>query len=135
MRPVRSAISVSAQAAPLACAVHCMAMPLLAASFPMLGSGATEWAFFGAGALLSLAAGLEAARHHRRLLPLVAVSVAITAWALSIAGAARPLPEDATSVAACLALAAASLWGARLRHHARCQSCTCPAAHGEHHHH
>jgi hypothetical protein len=121
---------LAAHAAPLACAVHCLAAPLLAASVPLLAAEGAEWGFHAAAAIPALALAAGAYRWHRRPAPLLAAFAAVTAWTLSLAGAFAPLPEAATTVAACTGLAAASVWGARLRHRVSCDACGC-AAHGE----
>ncbi len=126
---MRTPVSLPAHTAPLVCAVHCLAAPLFASGAPLLASAPAEWGFFAAGAALPLAASLEAYRHHRRPAPVLAVAAAIAAWALSLGGAWWALPEEATTAAACAALAAASVWSARVRHRAACDGCGCPAGH------
>lgn len=118
---------LAAHAAPLACAVHCLAAPLLAATVPLLAADGAEWAFHAAGAIPALALAGGAFRFHRHPGPPLAALAAVAAWTLSLAGAFAPLPEEATTAAACTALAAASVWGARLRHRAACDDCGCPA--------
>jgi hypothetical protein len=123
---ITSVLQHGARLAPLACAAHCIATPLAMAFLPGLAPHGAEWPFFVVGALLALGAALSALRLHRRRTVAAAVLAAIGAWAASLAGLFAPLPEELTTVAACVALAAAVHHGARLRHRAACAGCGCP---------
>jgi hypothetical protein len=112
-------------AAPLLCAVHCMAAPLLVALTPALGHGPAEIAIQAATlafAVVLLRAGL---RTHGRRAVIAPVALGAAAW---MAGHAAPeSAETMFSVAGGLLIAAGMLWNARLRHEAVCHSCGCPA--------
>jgi hypothetical protein len=112
-------------AAPLLCAAHCMAAPLLVALTPALGHGPAEIAIQLATlafAVVLLRAGL---RTHGRGMVIAPVVLGALAW---VAGHAAPeSAETALSVAGGLLIAGGMLWNARLRHEAVCHSCGCPA--------
>ena len=123
---ITSVLQHGARLAPLACAAHCIATPLAVALLPGIAPHGGEWPLFAAGALLSSGAALSALRLHRRRALAWAAMAAIAAWAASLAGLFAPLPEELTTLAACVALAAAVHHGARLRHRASCAGCGCP---------
>jgi hypothetical protein len=123
---ITSVLQHGARLAPLACAAHCIATPLAVALLPGIAPPGGEWPLFAAGALLSCGAAFSALRLHRRPAVAWAVLAAVAAWAASLAGLFEPLPEELTTVAACVALAAAVHHGARLRHRAACAGCGCP---------
>jgi hypothetical protein len=116
--------SILGVAAPLLCAVHCVAAPLLVVVSPALVHGPAETAFRLATlaiAALLLRSGLRA---HGRRVVLAPAALGVAAWALS---EAAPSAETALSVAGGLLIATGMLWNARLRHRAVCHSCGCPA--------
>lgn len=113
-----------ATAAPLLCAVHCVAAPLLMVLAPALAlDEAHERAVLGASVLLAAAAVALGFRTHRR----PGVWLPVAAGALLFLRPPAVLPEEAVSIAASLLLAAGTFWSARLRHRATCRRCGCIA--------
>jgi hypothetical protein len=120
-----------AAAAPLLCAAHCMAAPLVLALAPRLAPGeAAERAVLAGSILLAGAAAALGRRVHRRRAPLLVVLAGALLW---LAGLAALLPEEPATIGASLLLAVGTLWSARLRHTATCHRCGCGAhSHAEH---
>lgn len=115
---------------PLACAAHCLAVPVLVLAAPALVPGPQlEWALLGATVLaagLSLGSGL---RIHGVRLPLVPVGAGILLWAASLLHLFHPVPEPLTTVAAALTVAGGLLWNSRL--HCSHRGSACPACEEE----
>lgn len=123
-----SRLSTWAPAAPLLCAVHCVAAPLLVTLLPSLNLGeGLEWWLFAA--VLPIAVGVLVAElrvhRHRRIPVVVAAGAAL--WAASLAGWLEPAPETVTTTLGSLIVAGAMVWSARLRHAATCRDCGCPS--------
>lgn len=115
-------------ALPLACAVHCLLMPLVALFVPLLAPAhGLEAVLMGASALLAAAVTRGGVRAHGRRAVWVPVLLGTAVWGASVAHAAGPLPEQATHVLGSVLLAGGMVWNARLRHEASCRSCGCPA--------
>lgn len=118
-----------ATAAPLLCAAHCVAMPLVVAFAPRLAAFEEhERAVMGAALVLALATTLLGIRVHGHPSPLLLVGAGALAWGATFL--ALPLPGELPTVAASLLMAGGTLWSARLRHLATCPRCGC-AANGE----
>jgi len=101
--------------APIACAAHCLATPVLAVSAPALFSSATlEWGFLSATVLLAAAAFGSGIRTHGDLRPLLPLLVGIAMWSASLAGAFAPVAEEVTTMAASLTAAVGMVWNSRL---------------------
>jgi MerC mercury resistance protein len=125
-RRVLGRVEAWAAAAPLLCAVHCLAAPLLVALAPALAPGeAAERAFMAASLVLAGVASALGWRAHRRLAPPVIVAAGALLWLAHLTPA--PIPEVAATAGASVLMAAGTLWGARLRHRARCHRCGCVA--------
>ncbi|HEX2191266.1 MAG TPA: MerC domain-containing protein [Longimicrobiaceae bacterium] len=115
-------------ALPLACAAHCVAMPLAALFVPVLGhSTGVETGILLVTAVLAAAALRSGVRAHGRRAVWLPVAVGFAIWSASLAGWTQPLPEPATTVLGSLLVAAGMVRSARLRHEAACRSCGCPA--------
>jgi hypothetical protein len=114
--------------APIACALHCMAAPLLVVLAPALvPTPRMEWAFF----LVSggLAVGLLAwqAAPERRLALWALALVGLFVWAGSIADRFRPVPETVTTVIGTFLVAGALFWNVRLRRRVSCEIPSAPS--------
>jgi hypothetical protein len=103
--------------APLACAVHCGATPILAATLPVLAAApGVEWGFLGATLLFG---GIAFPRHphvHRDLRPVSLLLFGIALWTASLLQLLGPLPQDFTTACASLAAAVGLFWLSRARH-------------------
>jgi len=110
-----------------ACALHCLAVPVLAgASFlspSWLHAPAAEASIVGSAALIGYITLGMSFRHHRRALPLALLT---TGLLLMVLGHVVPLPvgETATAVAGAALLIAGQLVDRRLR---PCLDACCPA--------
>jgi hypothetical protein len=115
-------------ALPLACAVHCVAMPLVALFVPVLGHATgVEAAILLVSAVLAAGTTLYGVRAHGRRAVWLPVTAGLALWAASLAGWTQPVPEPVTTVLGSLLVAGALVVNARLRHEASCRSCGCPA--------
>jgi len=111
-------------AAPVLCAVHCAATPLLVLFLPALALTAAQeaWllAFTAAVAIVAVSPGI---RVHRRLEVLLPVLGGLMVWGAALADLLHPLPEAAGSALGALVVAAGLFWNARLRHQKVCPAC------------
>jgi hypothetical protein len=127
VRPKQAPLTWSAFA-PLVCALHCAAAPLLVVAAPGFARIARlEWPLMGVALVLggwALARGNGA---HRGRGAGSAFVLGIALWSASLLGWLEPLPEGATTVAGSLIAAAALFWNARLVHQSSCRTCGCPA--------
>lgn len=115
-----------ATAAPLLCAAHCIAMPLVVAFAPRLAAfEAHEAAVTAAALVLATATTVLGLRVHRRASPLLLLGAGALAWVATFL--ALPFPEEALTITASLLMAGGTLWSARLRHRATCPRCGCAA--------
>lgn len=103
--------------APLACAMHCAATPVLAAALPVFATtSGVEWGFLGATVLFG---GITVPRHRhtsRDLRPAGLLLLGVALWVASLLRVLDPLPQDLTTAFASLAAAAGLFWLARARH-------------------
>ncbi|HST62840.1 MAG TPA: TonB-dependent receptor [Longimicrobium sp.] len=115
-----------AAAAPLLCAAHCIAAPLLVALAPGLaGAEEHERMMMSIAVCLALLGTGLGVRVHGRPAPLSIVGAGALLWIVT--PRAPFVPEAAATLAASLLMAAGAAWGARLRHRAACPRCACPA--------
>jgi len=115
-------------ALPLACAVHCLAMPLVALFVPLLAPAhELEVVLMGASVLLAAVLARGGVRSHGRRAAWVPVVLGTAVWSAGVAHLGGWLPEQAASVLGSVLLAGGMAWNARLRHEASCRSCGCPA--------
>jgi hypothetical protein len=111
--------------APILCAIHCLAAPILVAFAPAFAPGeAAEWALLGITVVLVAAAGVAAFRGHRTVTPFVVIGVGLLGWGGSLLHVFHPVPESATTVAAALTVALGLLWNSRLH----CGTSTAPCS-------
>ena len=121
MKNAAALFDVSALALSGLCLLHCLALPLLAALLPLLGTWSeAEWVH---GLFVLIAAPLTSyalwRAHRHRPLPAALWLLAGTGLALLLAGACGGLgarAETPLTVAGSLALASAHLWNAARRH-------------------
>jgi hypothetical protein len=112
--------------APAACAVHCVATPLVVVAVPAFQPlESVEWALLGLTAILVSVAGTAGVQNHGRSAPVLILLLGLGIWTLSLAGAFHPVPEDVTTVAAALTVATGLLWNSRL--HCTASEKACPA--------
>jgi len=120
--------------APIACAAHCLATPVLAVSAPVLfSSPALEWGFLSATVLLAAAAFGSGIGTHGDIRPLLPLVVGIAVWSASLAGAFAPITEELTTMAASLTAAFGMLWNSRLHcasTRTECHACQAELADG-----
>ncbi|HEX8274912.1 MAG TPA: MerC domain-containing protein [Longimicrobiaceae bacterium] len=117
-------------ALPLACAVHCVLMPLAALFVPFLAPAHDlEVVIMLASAVLAAALTRGGVRAHGRRAVWIPLALGVAVWGACVAHVAAPLPEPVTAVLGSLLVAGGMVWNARLRHEAACRSCGCPAHH------
>lgn len=115
-------------ALPVACAAHCVVMPLLALFLPVLAPAhGVEVVLMLASAALATGATLAGVRAHGSRAVWLPVLAGLAVWGAGLAGWAAPVPEPAVTTAGALLLAGGMVRNARLRHAATCHSCGCPA--------
>jgi len=113
-----------ALAAPVLCAVHCAATPLLVLFLPALAltPAAEAWllGFSAVVATLALAPGI---RLHGRPEVFAPVVLGVMIWGGALAHWLHPIPEPLASSVGALAIAGGIFWNARLRHRVTCRTC------------
>lgn len=115
-------MEAGATVAPLLCAAHCIAMPLVVVLAPRLAAfEAHERTVMGASLCLAVLATVLGVRAHRRAYPLLLVAAGALAW---LAAPLLSLPGEVPAVTASLLMAAGTLCSARLRHRATCPRCS-----------
>jgi hypothetical protein len=116
--------------APLTCAVHCVATPILLVVAPALAvSAPLEWSFLGATVLVAVVALAFGLRTHGDPWPVLPISLGITLWMGSLLHFFHPLPEELTTTMAALTAAAGLVWNSRL--HCAAGNASCEACHEE----
>jgi hypothetical protein len=104
-----------ATVAPVVCAVHCAAAPLLVVVAPALVENpALEFGLLGATVLLAGVALALGFRRHGNPLAALPVLAGVLAWWASLSHVFHPIHEDLTTAAAALVVAGGLLWNARL---------------------
>ena len=106
-----------------ACAVHCLATPVLAAAIPFLAiSESAEW--WALAVTVSLGTGVTLMGPARGRLPVLALlGLGASIWAASLLGAFEPAPEAITSPIGSLVFAGGMLWSARICRAGDCERC------------
>ncbi len=121
--------------APLACAVHCLAGPLLVAVLPVaLFSETVEWGLFLLTVIFAAMVLGSGTRVHRRWGPWLIAAPGILLWGSSLGELLSPLPEEVGSVTGALFVAGALLRNTRLRCLAtegHCHACEMAEADGK----
>ena len=117
-------------AAPLLCALHCLATPMVVLLAPTLAPmREAEAILLGICTVLSIGFAAEGVRRHGRYGIWLPIAAGLVLWTASLAGWLAPLPEAATTVVGSVATAAGLFRNATLRHRATCNRCGC-VAHG-----
>lgn len=122
-----------AAAAPVACAVHCAAMPVVALFAPTVAEGSgIEWALLGITLVFSAIALTFGIRTHGSLRPIAPIALGIAIWTASLLFANRLPAVEFTTMASSILVASGLLWSSRMCCVAR-ESC-CPACQDSHEH-
>ena len=115
-------------ALPAICAVHCLAMPILASTLPFFAATHAweAWlvALSGLLATLTLATSWQL---PGRCVVWTLASLGFAVWIAALAGWLGTLPESLMSPLGGLLVASSLFWDGHLRHRAVCGSCACPA--------
>ena len=112
---------------PAMCAVHCLAMPILAATLPFLAATHAWEAWLVALSALLAAITLAASwRLHGRRVVWAVAALGFAVWIAALAGWLGQLPESLMSPLGGLLVAISLFWNGHLRHQAVCGSCACP---------
>lgn len=115
--------------APILCAVHCLATPLLVTLLPAFARGAAfEIGLLALSAALAVGAVVWGLGSHGRWVVLVPILGGLAFWAASLAGWLAPVPEPVATPIGSLLVAVGLVWNGRLRHRAVCPGCGCPAS-------
>lgn len=113
-----------AMAAPILCAIHCAATPLLVLFLPSLSlTHGQEALLLGFSALVGLAALVPGVRLHGRPEVFLPLALGVLTWGAALAHWLHPIPEPVASSAGAFAIAGAIFWNARLRHRVTCDAC------------
>jgi hypothetical protein len=112
---------------PAICAVHCLAMPILASTLPFFAA-THAWEAWLLGVSVLLAAGTLASswRLHGRRAVWGVASLGFAVWVAALAGWLGPLPESLMSPLGGSLVAISLFWNGHLRHQSVCGSCACP---------
>ncbi len=114
-------------AVPAICAVHCLAMPILASTLPFFAATHAWEAWLVALSALLAAVTLAASwRLHGRRVVWVLASLGFAVWIAALAGWLGALPASLMSPLGGLLVAISLFWNGHLRHQAVCGSCACP---------
>ena len=120
-----SRLPALAAAAPLLCAVHCIASPLLVIVAPTVSLGGPfETGIKLASAVLAAVFLVFGVRAHGRRAVVAPVALGLALW-LAAAGT-HGLAEVVLSALGGILQAAGLAWSAALRHKAVCHTCACP---------
>ena len=112
---------------PAICAVHCLAMPIVASTLPFFAAThAWEGWLLGLSAVLATATLAASWRTHGRWVVWILASVGFAVWAAALAGWSGALPESVVSPVGGLLVAGSLFWNGHLRHKAVCGACACP---------
>ena len=117
-----------AAAAPLLCAVHCIATPVLVLVVPGASlHGPLETAFKAGAALLAALFLASGVRAHGRFAVALPVALGLALWLAVPALGVGGWGEMALGALGGVLQAAGLAWSAALRHRAVCHTCACPA--------
>ena len=112
---------------PAICAVHCLAMPILASTLPFFAAThAWEVWLLGVSALLAATTLASSWRLHGRSAVWVVASLGFAVWVAALAGWMGPLRESLMSPVGGSLIAISLFWNGHLRHRAVCGFCACP---------
>ena len=112
---------------PTVCAVHCLAMPILASTLPFFAATHSwEVVLLALSALLAVVTLAASWRLHGRRAVWAVASLGFAVWIAALAGWLGPLPESLMSPLGGLLVATSLFWNGHLRHKAVCGACACP---------
>ncbi|TVP55442.1 MAG: MerC domain-containing protein [Gemmatimonadales bacterium] len=104
-----------ASIAPLLCAVHCAVTPIFVVLAPTLApSEAIEWALLGITVILAAVALASGLGRHADMRPALPIIAGLLVWGASLMHMFHPVPEEVTTIAASLTVAAGLIWNARI---------------------
>ena len=113
-----------AVAAPILCAIHCAATPLLVVFIPALAlTPAAEAWLLALSAVIALTVLISGIRTHGSPEVFAPVLLGLVVWGGSLAGWFNPIPEPLASSLGAFAVAGGIFWNARLRHRVTCTTC------------
>lgn len=114
-----------ASLAPLVCAVHCLATPVLVVTAPSLVPGDwAEWALLAVTVVVAAVATGIGRRAHGETGPMALAAAGLGVWVASLLHVFHPVSEELTTAAAALAVATALVWNSRLHCARRDVACT-----------
>lgn len=115
-----------AAAAPLLCAVHCVATPLLVAVMPAFAVGHTaEVMMFVTSVALVVWATRSGTMVHRHAGPAMVAGLGLSTWGALLFGVLPSVGGELGIALAALLTAGGLVWNARLRHWATEMGCSC----------
>ena len=124
--PARAIRHSLAAAAPLLCAIHCVATPLLVAVMPAFAMGHTaEVVMLAASVVLVGWATWSGTLVHRHVGPALVAGLGLSLWGGQLFGALPAVGGELGIALAALLTAAGLMWNARLRHSATEIGCSC----------
>lgn len=113
--------------APLLCAIHCAATPVLVAIAPTISKNhVVEVWLLGLSVILAAGALIVSVRRHGRSIVWVPVGLGLIFWAASLAGFFEPVPETWTTPASSLTVAGGLIWNSRFLSLREKHGCHCP---------
>jgi len=113
-------------AAPVLCAAHCLATPVLVLALPSFAVGtAAELVLFTLSALLAVGFTAWAVGSHGRMGVALPVLVGLGIWGAGLFDLVPGVSETVTTVTGALILAAGLVWSSWLRHLTVCPTCSC----------
>ena len=112
---------------PAICAVHCLAMPILASTLPFFAATHAweAWLVALSGLLALVTLGSSWQLHGRGSVWALAL-LGFAVWIAALAGWLGALPESVMSPLGGLLVALSLFWNGHLRHQAVCGACACP---------
>jgi hypothetical protein len=124
--PARALRHSLAAAAPLLCAIHCVATPLLVAVLPAFAMGHTaELTMFAVTVVLATWAVRSGTVVHRHPGPALVAGLGVSSWGGQLFDALPTFGGELGIALAALFTAAGLVWNARLRHSASAECCDC----------
>lgn len=112
--------------APVLCAAHCVATPVLVLALPSFAVGTmAEQVLFTLSGLLALGFTAWAVASHGRMVAALPVLAGLALWGGGLFGLIPGVAEEVTTVAGALILAAGLVWSSWLRHLTVCPDCSC----------
>ncbi len=113
--------------APILCAVHCAAMPLLVAFAPAFALlEALEVWFLGITVMIAALALSAGIRSHGMWVVAAPVAIGLGLWSASLGGVFAPVPEEATTAGSTLVVASGLFWNTRVHRAGANRACPCP---------